>query len=102
MPQQGQFPTLLRLLSAFLSRSILTVAQQVPPSLTQGSPNQRLNVQRQWGTCPSAVGLWTVLVPYEGGADLTVVVDTRSFRVNVGWGTETVTRNKGDDKACKT
>ncbi|WP_230966824.1 hypothetical protein [Nostoc sp. NZL] len=36
-------------------------------------------VQRSSGTCPQTIGLWWFLLPYEGGAEHTVVADTREF-----------------------
>ena len=49
-------------------------AKNQPGPLAQ--PNMILNIQRQSGSCPSRVGLWTFLLPYEGGADHTAVADT--------------------------
>lgn len=43
------------------------------------APNVTLNVQRKSGTCPQTVGLWWFVLPYEGGAEHTVVADTRAF-----------------------
>lgn len=75
-----RLPTILGSLSAFLAIDpSLSQAQQVPSSLSPGLPNQKLNVQRQSETCPQTVGLWTILVGSEGGADLTLVADTRSL-----------------------
>ncbi len=43
------------------------------------SPNVSLDVQRSAGTCPDEVGLWWFALSYEGGAEHTVVADTRLF-----------------------
>jgi hypothetical protein len=46
-------------------------------------PNVRINVQRKNGNCPQTVGLWWFVLPYEGGAEHTVVADTRAFADSV-------------------
>ncbi|OUL26208.1 hypothetical protein BV378_13395 [Nostoc sp. RF31YmG] len=43
------------------------------------APNVTMNVQTKAGTCPQTVGLWWLTLPYEGGAEHTVVADTRAF-----------------------
>ncbi|MDZ8184511.1 MAG: hypothetical protein RMX96_06635 [Nostoc sp. ChiSLP02] len=43
------------------------------------APNVTLNVQRSSGKCPQKIGLWWFTLPYEGGAEHTVVADTREF-----------------------
>ncbi|WP_341526726.1 hypothetical protein WKK05_29985 [Nostoc sp. UHCC 0302] len=43
------------------------------------APNVTLDVQRNSGTCPQRIGLWWFALPYEGGAEHTVVADTRAF-----------------------
>jgi hypothetical protein len=51
--------------------------QSAPGPIT--APHVALNVQRSAGTCPKTVGLWWFVLPYEGGAEHTVVADTRAF-----------------------
>ncbi|WP_414755950.1 hypothetical protein [Anabaena sp. CCY 9910] len=46
------------------------------------SPNVNLQVQRISGVCPPTVGLWWIILPYEGGAEHTVVADIRAFADN--------------------
>jgi hypothetical protein len=43
------------------------------------APNVRLKIQRTSGSCPQTVGLWWLALPYEGGAEHTVIADTRVF-----------------------
>ncbi|MBD2435306.1 hypothetical protein [Nostoc sp. FACHB-110] len=65
----------------FLAGAIASTAQAQTES-TQGplaAPNVQLKVQRTSGTCPQTVGLWWLTLPYEGGAEHTVVADTRAF-----------------------
>jgi hypothetical protein len=52
-------------------------AQSAPGPIA--APNVALNVQRSAGTCPQTVGLWWFVLPYEGGAEHTVVADTRAI-----------------------
>ncbi|MBC6433851.1 hypothetical protein FM036_25670 [Nostoc sp. HG1] len=40
-------------------------------------PNMILNVKSEAGACPQTVGIWTFLLPFEGGAEHTAVADTR-------------------------
>jgi hypothetical protein len=47
------------------------------------APNIKLDVQRSSGNCPKKVGLWWITLPYEGGAEHTVVADTRAFADSV-------------------
>lgn len=44
-------------------------------------PNMILNVKREAGTCPATVGIWTFLLPFEGGAEHTAVADIRSAKL---------------------
>ncbi len=53
--------------------------QSQPASEPISAPNVKLNVQRSSGTCPQTIGLWWFVLPYEGGAEHTVVADTREF-----------------------
>ncbi|QLE57583.1 hypothetical protein [Nostoc sp. TCL26-01] len=57
--------------------AIATTAQAQSTPLSE--PNVKLNVQRTSGNCPATVGLWWLTLPYEGGAEHTVVADTRAF-----------------------
>lgn len=59
-----------------------TTAQEAQPQSTPGpisAPNVTLSVQRSSGRCPQAIGLWWFTLPYEGGAEHTVVADTTEF-----------------------
>lgn len=42
-------------------------------------PNLKFQVTRQAGQCPTTVGLWSILLPLEGGADHIAVADTIRF-----------------------
>lgn len=54
-------------------------AQNTTPPGPLSQPNVRLTVDRQSGSCPPSVGLWWFVMPYEGGAEHTVALDTRAF-----------------------
>ncbi|MBD2340399.1 hypothetical protein H6G64_25860 [Calothrix sp. FACHB-156] len=54
-------------------------AQPESPPGPISTPNVKLNLQRSAGNCPESVGLWWLTLPYEGGAEHTVVADTRPF-----------------------
>jgi hypothetical protein len=70
-------------------RAFLVAATISHPALGQttpgpiAEPNVKLNVQRTSGTCPQTVGLWWFILPYEGGAEHTVIADTRAFADSV-------------------
>lgn len=70
--------------SSFLSTLLLSgvvaghaLGQSAPGPLSQ--PNVKITVDRQQGTCPKQVGLWWFVLPYEGGAEHTVVFDSLAF-----------------------
>jgi hypothetical protein len=44
-------------------------------------PNMIFNVKRQAGTCPDTIGIWTFLLPFEGGAEHTAVADIRGAKL---------------------
>lgn len=70
------------ILSALLvATPALTQNQQPSPRVPSTPPDLTLNVQRQKGTCPKTVGLWTLAQPYKdgGGADFTVIADTTAI-----------------------
>lgn len=86
--QLAQFSTRLGFLSAILLATactsgfmsqISTKAQADPLTQTRVQPNFRFNVERQAGTCPKTIGLWTFVLGFEGGADRTVVADTQAI-----------------------
>ena len=55
---------------------------QVQPETFSGPPSQPnmiLDVKRQAGACPKTVGIWTFMLPFEGGAEHTAVAETRSI-----------------------
>jgi hypothetical protein len=58
--------------------SSMAVAQPRPPGpLSQ--PTVNIAVDRKSGTCPASIGLWWIVLPYEGGSEHTVVLDSRAF-----------------------
>jgi hypothetical protein len=61
--------------------TIASTAQAQPQSGTEpiSAPHVTLNVQRSSGKCPQRIGLWWFVLPYEGGAEHTVVADTKEF-----------------------
>ncbi|MEA5602078.1 hypothetical protein [Nostoc sp. UHCC 0252] len=44
-------------------------------------PNLILNVKREAGACPQTVGIWTFMLPFEGGAEHTAVADIRNAKL---------------------
>ncbi|MBD2345127.1 hypothetical protein [Anabaena subtropica] len=62
-----------------VTKLIATTAQAQSAPGPMFTPNVNLKVQRTSGTCPQTVGLWWIGLPYEGGAEHTVVADTRAF-----------------------
>ncbi|MER3495338.1 MAG: hypothetical protein C4323_26280 [Mastigocladus sp. ERB_26_2] len=77
----------LALVFPFVSLGILTVCVQGNSQTTRASesppsqPNMILNVKRQAGTCPKTIGIWTFLLPFEGGAEHTAVADIINARL---------------------
>ncbi|HYX13682.1 MAG TPA: hypothetical protein VE944_04800 [Nostoc sp.] len=66
----------------FVVGTLAAIAQVQPPQQQPGpisAPNVTLNIQGSSGTCPKTIGLWWFVLPYEGGAEHTVVADTREF-----------------------
>jgi hypothetical protein len=59
--------------------SLTTQVQAQTNSVPISEPNIKLNVQRSRGNCPQTVGLWWITLPYEGGAEHTVVANTTAF-----------------------
>ncbi|MGF2037805.1 MAG: hypothetical protein RMZ43_021215 [Nostoc sp. CmiVER01] len=60
----------------------LAATAQVQPQQEPGpisAPNVTLNIQGSSGTCPKTIGLWWFVLPYEGGAEHTVVANTKEF-----------------------
>ncbi|WGV25761.1 hypothetical protein [Halotia branconii] len=49
--------------------------------LLRSKPNMILNVKRQAGNCPETIGIWTFLLPFEGGAEHTAVADMRNAKL---------------------
>ncbi|BBD60371.1 hypothetical protein NIES2109_31680 [Nostoc sp. HK-01] len=62
-----------------VASAIASTAQAQPSQSPLAEPNVQLKVQRTTGTCPQTVGLWWLTLPYEGGAEHTVIADTRAF-----------------------
>ncbi len=52
-------------------------ANKSPPS----TPNMIINVKRQAGNCPETIGIWTFMLPFEGGAEHTAVADMRNAKL---------------------
>ncbi|GAB1544890.1 hypothetical protein NUACC21_75660 [Scytonema sp. NUACC21] len=66
----------------FVASTLSATAQTQQPQTSSrplSGPNVTMKVQRISGTCPETVGLWWFLLPFEGGAEHTVVADTRGF-----------------------
>ncbi|MDB9313336.1 hypothetical protein PN462_09520 [Spirulina sp. CS-785/01] len=51
------------------------VASPVSPSTTLDVPNVSFTVEAEGGNCPEAIGLWELMLGFEGGADHTVIAD---------------------------
>ncbi|MBE9199560.1 MULTISPECIES: hypothetical protein [unclassified Nodularia (in: cyanobacteria)] len=49
--------------------------------LISSKPNMILNVKRQAGICPESIGIWTFMLPIEGGAEHTAVADIRNAKL---------------------
>jgi hypothetical protein len=82
MKYLAQLAILAGILSPFVVAGTIynqAQAQSQPAQRAISAPNVKLPVQRSAGTCPETVGLWWFLLPYEGGAEHTVVADTRAF-----------------------
>ncbi|BAY28627.1 hypothetical protein NIES2107_04580 [Nostoc carneum NIES-2107] len=74
--------TLSVILSPLAVAGIISATAQAQPESAAGpitTPNVKLNIQSTAGTCPESVGLWWLTLPYEGGAEHTVIPDTRPF-----------------------
>ncbi|MBW4564486.1 MAG: hypothetical protein KME32_25785 [Mojavia pulchra JT2-VF2] len=74
--------TLSGIVSSLTVAGIISATAQAQPQSAPGpisAPNVTLKVQRSAGTCPQTIGLWWFVLPYEGGAEHTVVADTRAF-----------------------
>lgn len=74
------------LASLFLAGAIASTAQAQQESALGplAAPNVQLKVQRTSGSCPQTVGLWWLVLPYEGGAEHTVAADTTAFADSTG------------------
>lgn len=59
--------------------AVSTIAQSNSSNRNIEQPNLQFNVDRRSGKCPSKIGLWSVLLPLEGGADHIAVADTLRF-----------------------
>ena len=77
MKNLARLTTTFGLFSALLTATpALTQNQPTKPVLPNTPPNTTFNVQRQSGTCPKTVRLWSLSRWYEGGAENTVIADT--------------------------
>jgi hypothetical protein len=56
---------------------LLAINNESPPD----KPNMIINVKRQSGACPQTVGIWTFMLPIEGGAEHTAVADIRDGKL---------------------
>ena len=75
-----RFITTLGLSSVLLVIAPTTIqAQLVKPVLPKTPPDIVLKVERQSGTCPKTIGIWTAFRYYEGGGEHTVIADTWSI-----------------------
>ncbi|MDZ7963792.1 MAG: hypothetical protein RM368_02280 [Nostoc sp. DedSLP03] len=77
--QLAAFGTILFPLVVAETIAATAKAQPQPRSEPISAPHVILNVQRSSGTCPQTIGLWWFILPYEGGAEHTVVANTREF-----------------------
>ncbi|ALB42821.1 MULTISPECIES: hypothetical protein [Nostocales] len=67
---------------SLLAAGTISLTTQVQAQTNSGpisEPNVKLNVQRSSGNCPPTVGLWWITLPFEGGAEHTVVANTTAF-----------------------
>lgn len=77
----------LSLIFPVMSLGILTASARDNPEVTTrneappSKPNMILNVKRQAGSCPKTIGIWTFMLPIEGGAEHTAVADIRSAKL---------------------
>ncbi|MEC4984199.1 MAG: hypothetical protein SAJ37_00890 [Oscillatoria sp. PMC 1068.18] len=55
-----------------------TAIAQISPR-PPAEPNLTISVERESGICPETVGVFSFLLPYEGGADHLVVAETQPF-----------------------
>ncbi|BAY20604.1 hypothetical protein NIES2100_03460 [Calothrix sp. NIES-2100] len=70
------------IISPLVVAGIISAKAQTQPESPPGpisAPNVTLNIQRSAGNCPKTIGLWWFVLPYEGGAEHTVVADTRAI-----------------------
>lgn len=52
-----------------------TESQVINTNSPPEKPNMIINVKRQSGACPQTIGIWTFMLPFEGGAEHTAVAD---------------------------
>lgn len=71
-----QFIQLGLFLALLVKSATIAQAQLTQPILPKTQPNVVLKIQRQSGTCPRAIGIWTSFRNYEGGGEHTVIADT--------------------------
>ncbi|KYC36033.1 hypothetical protein WA1_40540 [Scytonema hofmannii PCC 7110] len=83
MKNLAQITAFFGILCTFLVTEIISATAQTQQPQTESrplsAPNVTMKVQRISGTCPQSVGLWWFLLPFEGGAEHTVVADTKAF-----------------------
>jgi hypothetical protein len=82
MKKLTQIITLASIFGSLAVVGTITTKTSAQPKLEPGpmfTPNVQLQVQRTSGSCPKTVGLWWIGLPYEGGAEHTVIADTRAF-----------------------
>ncbi|WP_066425804.1 hypothetical protein [Anabaena sp. 4-3] len=82
MKKLTQIIALAGILSSLAVVGTITTKTPAQPQSQPGpifTPNVQLQVQRTRGNCPKTVGLWWIGLPYEGGAEHTVIADTRAF-----------------------
>ncbi|MBD2207744.1 hypothetical protein H6G33_19520 [Calothrix sp. FACHB-1219] len=82
MKNLAKLATLGVIISPLVAAGIISTtakAQQESPPGPLAAPNVTLNIQSSAGNCPKTVGLWWLILPYEGGAEHTVIADTRVF-----------------------
>ncbi|HLP87719.1 MAG TPA: hypothetical protein VK184_03805 [Nostocaceae cyanobacterium] len=85
--QHGRNNYSVKKLTSFFPFCLIALGITANPALAQvqfapgpiAGPNIKLNVRATAGTCPKTVGLWWLLLPYEGGGEHLVIADTREF-----------------------
>ena len=79
MKNMARFTTIFPLLLTLVVTVPALAQTPASPSVPNTPPNTTFKIQRQSGTCPSTVGLWTSFRYYEGGGEHTVIANTSAI-----------------------